>query len=50
MASVAKQTVGKAVAKRVTGSKPGPLSAFAAAVVVGVGAAVVTYRALRSGS
>jgi hypothetical protein len=49
MASAAKNTLGKAVVKRVTGSKPGPLLAFGAAVVAGVGAAVLTYKALRSG-
>jgi hypothetical protein len=49
MASVAKETLGKAVVERVKGSKPGALRAFAAAVVVGLGTAVLTYRALRSG-
>jgi hypothetical protein len=50
MASAATKTVGKAAAKRVTGSGPGPLGAMAAAAIVGVGAAVLTYRALRSGN
>ncbi len=49
MASAATRTVGKAVAERVTGSGAGPFRSFAAAVVVGVGAAVLTYRLLRSG-
>jgi hypothetical protein len=50
MASVAKKTVGSAVVKRITGSQPGALRAFGAAVVVGFAAAALTYRALRSGS
>jgi hypothetical protein len=49
MASMAKNTLGKAVVERVKGSQPGPLRAFAAAVVVGAAAAAFTYRALRSG-
>lgn len=49
MASVGKQTVGKAVAQRMKGSRPGPLVAFGAAVVVGIGAAMLTYKALRAG-
>lgn len=49
MASVAKNTVGKAVVERVKGSQPGALRAFAAAAVVGIATAVLTYRGLRSG-
>jgi hypothetical protein len=49
MASTATRTVGKAVAQRVSGSRPGALTALAAAVVVGVGAGVAAYRLLRSG-
>lgn len=50
MASGAKGTVGKAFAERMTGSQPGAFRALAAATVVGVAAAVATYRLLRSGS
>lgn len=50
MASIAKETLGKAVAKRASGSKPGPLAAFGAALVAGIAAAALTYKALRSGS
>jgi hypothetical protein len=41
------RTVGKAIGERMTGGKPGRMRAFAAAAVVGAGAAVATYRALR---
>jgi hypothetical protein len=41
------KTVGKAVGQRVAGDRPNPLHAFGAAVVVGVGTAIVTYKALR---
>ncbi len=41
------RTVGKAVGERVSGSRPGPLRAFAAAAVVGAATAVLTYKALR---
>jgi hypothetical protein len=50
MASAATRTVGKAAAKRLSGSGAGPLQAFAAAAVVGVATAVLTYRLLRSGN
>jgi hypothetical protein len=50
MASAVKNTVGKAAAERLSGSSAGPFRAFAAAAVVGVGAAVLTYRLLRSGN
>jgi hypothetical protein len=39
----------KAVSDRMSGGRPGALRAFGAAVVVGVSAAVLTYRLLRSG-
>ena len=41
------RAVGKAIGERVTGGKPGRMRAFAAAAVVGAGAAVATYKALR---
>jgi hypothetical protein len=50
MASTAKRTVAKAVGQRVSGSRPGALTAFAAAVIVGAGAGVAAYRLLRGGS
>jgi hypothetical protein len=50
MASAATRTIGKAAADRLSGSGAGPFRAFAAAAVVGVSAAVLTYRLLRSGS
>jgi hypothetical protein len=40
----------KAIGERLSGSKPGVLRALVAAVTVGVTAAVLTYRLLRSGS
>jgi hypothetical protein len=49
MASAVKRTLGKAAVQRLSGSKPSPLTAFAAAAIVGLGAGVATYRALRSG-
>ena len=49
MASTAKRTVGKAVVQRASGTRPGTLTALAAAVVIGVGAGVAAYRLLRSG-
>lgn len=48
MASAATRMVGKAVNDRVRGGA-GAFRAFGAAVVVGVAAAVLTYRLLRSG-
>jgi hypothetical protein len=50
MSSAAKQIVGEAAAKRLSGSRPGPVAALLAAVIVGAAAAVATYRLLRSGS
>lgn len=49
MASAATRNIGKAAAQRISGSKPGVFRALAAAAVVGVSAAVLTYRLLRSG-
>lgn len=43
------KTVGKAAAERLSGSKPGPMTAFVSAVIVGVAAAAATYKLLRSG-
>ena len=40
----------RAIGQRLTGSKPGVLRALLAAIVVGIGAAVLTYLLLRSGS
>jgi hypothetical protein len=42
-------SVKKAFQERITGSKPGVLRAAVAAATVGGAAAVLTYRALRSG-
>ena len=50
MASAPTRMMGKAALKRVSGSKAGPLQAFATAAIVGVATAVLTYRFLRSGS
>ena len=50
MGSATMSTVGKAVAERISGSRPGGIRAFAAATVVGVATAVATYRLLRSGN
>ncbi len=50
VSSAATRTVGKAALKRLSGSRASPLHALMAAAVVGVSAAVVTYRLLRSGS
>ena len=44
------RTLIKAVGDRLSGSTPGLLRALVAAVTVGVTAAVLTYRLLRSGS
>jgi hypothetical protein len=41
------RAVGKAVGERLSGGKPGRMRALAAAVVVGAGAAVATYKGLR---
>jgi hypothetical protein len=49
MSSKPTRIVGKAAKERISGGKPGPLRAMVAAAVIGVGAAVLTYRLLRSG-
>ncbi|HLY48560.1 MAG TPA: hypothetical protein VKR21_05135 [Solirubrobacteraceae bacterium] len=50
MASAATKTVGKAVVKRVAGSRPSGFASMMSAAIVGFAAAALTYRALRSGS
>jgi hypothetical protein len=40
----------KAIGERLSGSTPGVFRALAAAITVGLTAAVLTYRFLRSGS
>ena len=40
----------KAIGGRLSGSKPGVVRALVAAITVGVAAAMLTYRFLRSGS
>jgi hypothetical protein len=50
MASAVKRTLGKAAAERLSGDSAGPFEAFTAAAIVGVSAAVLTYRVLRSGN
>ena len=50
MSSKAVRTVGKTALKRVSGSGVGPIRAQVTSVIVGAGAAVVTYRLLRNGS
>ena len=42
--------LGKAVAQRLQGERPGAMRAFAGAAVAGTAAAVIVYRVLRSGS
>ena len=49
MSSTAKRTARNTILKRLSGSRPGPLAAFVTAVIVGIAAAVATYRLLRSG-
>ncbi|HET9102010.1 MAG TPA: hypothetical protein VFN55_01550 [Solirubrobacteraceae bacterium] len=41
------RTVGKAVGERLSGGRPGRMQALGAALVVGVGTALATYKALR---
>jgi hypothetical protein len=50
MTGAALRSVGKAAAERVAGTGPGPLRAFVAAAATGTVAAVLTYKALRSGA
>jgi hypothetical protein len=49
MASVATRTVGKAAIERIAGTNPGAFRSFTAAALVGIAAATLTYRLLRSG-
>ncbi len=49
MTAKALKTVGRAGMDRVLGVGPGPVRAFAASMVTGTAAAVLTYRLLRSG-
>jgi hypothetical protein len=49
MKGAALRSVWKAISARLTGGRPGAPRAFIAAVVVGLAAAVITYRLLRSG-
>jgi hypothetical protein len=42
--------VGEAVTQRLEGDEPSRLRALGAAVIIGVGAGVLAYRLLRSGS
>jgi hypothetical protein len=44
------RSIGKSAAKRASGSDVGLFQAQLASAVVGIGAAVVTYRVLRSSS
>lgn len=48
MKSIVK-TIGKALGQRISGSGPGALRALLVAFIVGIGAAILTYRLLRSG-
>lgn len=48
MKSSALRSLWKAIRDRLSGVQPGALRAFVAAVVVGVAAAVATYKLLRS--
>ena len=43
------RSIWKAIRERLSGGQPGALRAFFVAVVVGIAAAVITYRLLRSG-
>ncbi len=49
MKGTALRSVWKAIADRLGGGRPGPMRAFIAAVVVGLAAAILTYRLLRAG-
>jgi hypothetical protein len=50
MKEAAIKSVAKAAGERIAGSGPGPLRAAVAAAVIGAGAAVLTYKVLRSNS
>jgi len=49
MSSSILRTVGKALGERISGAKPGVLRALLVAFLVGVAAAILTYRLLRAG-
>jgi hypothetical protein len=49
MKGAALRSIWKAIRERLSGGRPGGLRAFFVAVVIGVAAAVATYRLLRSG-
>jgi uncharacterized membrane protein len=49
MKGAALRSLWKAIAERIRGGRPGAFRAFILAVVVGIAAAVLTYRLLRSG-
>ena len=49
MATSAAETAAETVGERLAGEQPGRLRALATSTVVGVAAAVVTYKLLRSG-
>jgi hypothetical protein len=50
MSSTAKRTAHNTIFKRLSGSRPGPLAAFVTAVIVGIAAAVATYRCCVAGN
>jgi hypothetical protein len=53
MPSVSRMTggpLGKAVAQRLKGDRPGAMRAFAGATIAGTATAVIVYRVLRPGS
>jgi len=49
MKSSIMKTIGRALGQRISGSQPGALQALLVASIVGIGAAVLTYRLLRAG-
>jgi hypothetical protein len=49
MKGAAFRSLWKAISERLSGGRPGALRAFIVAVMVGIAAAVLTYRLLRSG-
>ena len=49
MKGAALRSIWKAIRDRLSGNRPGALRAFIVAVVVGLAAAIITYRLLRSG-
>ena len=44
------RTLLKAIGERISGSKPGMFRALLSAIIVGVAAAILTFKLLRSGS